>query len=184
MILLIWIIKLIEITTDTSFIEYGLYPKSVKNLYGILTSPFIHSDLSHIASNTLSLWVSLFFIIYAYRKIALYVLIITYLLTGLAVWLFGRESYHVGASGLIYSYLAFLFFMGVFRRETQSIAVALIITFLYGGLIWGVLPADPTISYESHLAGVLVGLLCAILFFKYKSDEVVIEYESDEDYYL
>ena len=74
--------------------------------------------------------------------------------------------------------------MGVFRRETQSIAVALIITFLYGGLIWGVLPADPTISYESHLAGVLVGLLCAILFFKYKSDEVVIEYESDEDYYL
>lgn len=135
-----------------------------------MTSPFIHSDLSHIASNTLSLWISVFFVIYAYRKIASKVILITYVLTGLSVWFLGRDSFHVGASGIIYGFLSFLFFIGIFRKEKQAIAVSLIIIFLYGGLIWGVLPADPTISFESHLAGFLVGLFCAIIFYKFDSD--------------
>jgi membrane associated rhomboid family serine protease len=82
------------------------------------------------------------------------------------VWLFARPVYHVGASGIIYGLLGFLFFSGIFRRDNRSIAIALLITFLYGGLIWGVLPGARGISWESHLFGGISGIVIAFIFQK------------------
>ena len=99
---------------------------------------------------------------------------------GLLVWLFARESYHIGASGLVYGFAAFLFFSGLFRKDKRSIALSLLIVFLYGGMVWGVLPTDPKISFESHLFGALTGIVCAFLFRKNDPPPV---YEWEEENY-
>jgi len=98
---------------------------------------------------------------------------------GLIVWFIGRSSYHIGSSGLIYGFATYLFFMGVFRKDTASIAVALLVTFLYGSIIWGVLPVDPHISFEAHLAGAIMGLICAIVF--RKSEPLPAKYDWEEE---
>ena len=86
-----------------------------------------------------------------------------YFLTGLLVWAFGRQSYHIGASGLNYGFLTFLFFMGIFRKDNRSLALSFLVLFLYSGLIAGLFPGDPRISWESHIAGAITGFVFAIL---------------------
>jgi membrane associated rhomboid family serine protease len=91
------------------------------------------------------------------------------------VWIFARDAYHIGASGIIYGLVTFMFFVGVFRKDSKSIGLSLLVTFMYGGLVWGVLPTDPAISYEAHLAGAVVGILAAVVF--RKSDPLPEKYE-------
>jgi membrane associated rhomboid family serine protease len=89
---------------------------------------------------------------------------IIYILTGSLVWIFGRQSEHIGASGLIYGFAAFLFFGGIFRKNTRLLAISLLVLVYYGGIIWGVLPLDPRISWEGHLFGALSGIFAAYIF--------------------
>jgi len=122
----------------------------------------------------------MFILFYTYRKSAIRVFIIVYVFSGLTVWLVARPAYHIGASGLVYGLLSFLFFIGVLRKDTRSIALSLLITFLYGGLVWGVLPIDPKVSFESHLLGAISGAVCAIIF--RKTDPIIkYDWESDDD---
>ena len=109
-----------------------------------------------------------------YRKSSYKVILIIYIGTGLLDWLFARKAYHIGASGIIYGFVAFLFFSGIIRRDTRAIALALLVTFLYGSLIWGILPLDSGISWESHLFGSIMGIFCAFL---YKKSDPAIKYE-------
>jgi membrane associated rhomboid family serine protease len=85
---------------------------------------------------------------------------------GLGAWLFARPFYHVGASGIVYGLVTFIFFYGIIRKEKQSIGFALIVTFLYGSMVWGVLPIVRGISWESHLSGAIAGLFSAIIYRK------------------
>ncbi|MFP4046337.1 MAG: rhomboid family intramembrane serine protease [Bacteroidales bacterium] len=166
-VVLIWLVKIAELTLDIRFIQLAVYPLKVENLHGILTSPLVHSDLGHLAANTaplLVLGVGLFFF---YRPIAPQVFILIYLLSGIMLWLGGRPGNHIGASGLIYGLASFLFFSGVLRQYIRLMAISLLVVFLYGGLIWGILPVDPTVSWEGHLYGGIVGL---VLAFYYKSE--------------
>lgn len=166
-ILAIWLVKITESILGVEFYEYGLLPKNKGGLLGIFTSPFLHADYNHLISNSTTLFAIVFILFYSYPKSAKSVFFITYFLTGLAVWLFARTgTYHIGASGLVYGLLSFLFFVGIFRKDAKAIAITLIITFMYGGFIWGVFPTDPKISFESHLSGLLIGLLCAAVFRK------------------
>ncbi len=161
---LLWLIKIYEVYTGIELSHLGVYPRQISGLKGILLSPLIHSDFSHLISNSLTLIVLSFTLFFSYRKSSIPVFIITYLATGFSVWLFARPAYHIGASGLIYGFLSYLFFVGLLRKDAKAIAISLLITFLYGGLIWGVLPIDPEISFESHLGGFLIGIICAIIF--------------------
>jgi len=175
-ILVIWLVKIFEAYTGIDLTEFGVYPRQAKGLRGILFSPFLHSDFTHLISNTTSLFVLTFSLFALYTRSAIWVFPIIYLFHGIAVWLFAREAYHIGASGLVYGFAGYLFFMGLFRKDSRSIALALLVVFLYGGLVWGVLPTDPGVSFEAHLAGGVIGLLCAVLFRKYdplpeKADE-------------
>jgi membrane associated rhomboid family serine protease len=178
-ITLLWLIRFFEIYTKIDLSIYGVYPRKASGLIGILTAPLLHSDFSHIVSNTLSLFILTFFIFYFYIRASLKVFAIIYIFHGLLVWLFAREAYHLGASGLIYGFASFLFFMGVLRKDTRSIAVSLLVIFLYGGLVWGVLPTDPKVSYEAHLFGALVGILCAFIF--RKTDPLPKKYEWEDE---
>jgi len=181
-IFLLWLIKIFEAYTGFDLTGFGIYPRKASGLIGVLTSPLIHADFSHLVSNTITLFVLMFILFYTYRKSAIRVFFIVYIFSGLTVWLVARPAYHIGASGLVYGLLSFLFFIGVLRKDTRSIALSLLITFLYGGLVWGVLPMDPKVSFESHLLGAIAGAVCAIIY--RKTDPVIKydwEYEEEDD---
>lgn len=181
-ILAIWLVKIFESISGMQLYDYGLLPKDKGGLLGIFTSPFLHGDYNHLISNTTTLFAIVFILFYSYPKSAKPVFLITYFLTGLSVWYFARTgTYHIGASGLVYGLLSFLFFVGIFRKDAKAIAITLIITFMYGGFIWGVFPTDPKISFESHLAGLILGLVCAVIFRKKDPFEKKYEWEEEEE---
>jgi membrane associated rhomboid family serine protease len=178
-IFVLWLIKIFEAYTRFDLTGLGIYPRKASGLIGVLTSPLIHADFSHLVSNTITLFVLMFILFYTYRRSAIRVFIIVYVFSGLTVWLLARPAYHIGASGLVYGLLSFLFFIGVLRKDKRSIALSLLIIFLYGGLVWGVLPTDPKVSFESHLLGAIAGAACAIMF---RKTDPVIKYDwEDED---
>lgn len=146
--------------------QLGILPRNLFGLIGIITAPLIHGGYSHIISNTVPLVILGLSIFYFYPKLAYDSFVIIYLGTGLLVWIFGRELYHVGASGIVYGYVSFLFFNGIFRRDNKSIALSLLVVFLYGGLVWGVFPLREGISWESHLFGAIVGAITSFFFRK------------------
>ena len=165
-IFLIWFIYYIEIHFGLNFNKYGIYPKSFVGLRGVLFSPFIHSNTTHLINNSVPLLVMLGCLYYFYQKIANKVLIIGLLLTGLLTWVFGRPSYHIGASGIIYLLVSFIFFSGIFRKYYRLIALSLVVVFLYGSMVWYIFPMEERISWEGHLSGFMVGLFFAFIFRK------------------
>ena len=146
---------------------------------GILTAPFIHGSLGHLISNTPPIVILGTALLYGYPRSARLVIPVLLLGTGLGVWLFGRESYHVGASGLATGVLFFILTMGVLRWDRRAIGLSLAVFFLYGGMLWGVFPGEPGISYESHLSGALIGV--ALAFLLRKRDPAPVKRYSWED---
>ena len=181
-VFLLWVIKISEIIFNLDFTGFGILPESVKGIPGILLAPLIHANIKHLFSNSLPILFLGTGIIYFYRNSSYKVILIIYLGTGILDWLFARKAYHIGASGIIYGLVTFLFFSGIIKRDTRAIALALLVTFLYGSLIWGVLPIDSGISWESHLFGSIMGIFCAFLF---RSSDPAIkyawEYEDDKE---
>jgi membrane associated rhomboid family serine protease len=161
--IVLWLVKIVETVTGLETIQYGIRPGRISGLLGILTAPFIHGSPTHLLSNTLPIVILGTALLYGYPKSARLVIPALFLGTGLGVWLFGRESYHVGASGLTFGMMFFVFTIGVLRWDRRAIGLALVVFFLYGGMVWGVFPGDPAISYESHLSGALIGLALAFL---------------------
>jgi membrane associated rhomboid family serine protease len=143
---------------------YGILPRTTEGLWGILFSPFLHGGLWHLIANSLPVGVLMACILLFYERIAVPVMVFIQIGTGLCVWLAARPAYHIGASGIIYGYAAFLFFSGLFRQEWKALFIAVFVFFGYGGLVWGVLPSNPSISWESHLLGALTGAVGAYMF--------------------
>ena len=179
-ILLLWLIKTFEVATGISFVQLGLFPHRLSGLIGIVTAPLIHANFNHLISNSIPVLILSGGIIFFYPKSSFKVFAMVYFIPGVFVWFLGRPAYHIGASGLIYGFVSFLFFSGLIRRDNRSIALALIVTFLYGGIIWGVLPIDAEISWEYHLFGALTGIYCAFLFRKL---DPAIKYDWEEEDY-
>ena len=175
---IIWLIYISQTTFNIPFAHYGILPRTISGLAGILSAPLIHADFTHIISNTPALLILSITVIYFYPTSSLKVLALIYLFTDILVWLFARQVYHIGASGIIYGMLGFLFFSGVFRRDNRSIAIALLITFIYGGLIWGVLPGMKGISWESHLFGGITGIIIAFIF---RKEDPYIKYDWENE---
>lgn len=162
LIILLWFIHVLKVAHVFSFGNYGLLPRDTDGLIGIITSPLIHGNYQHLLSNSVPLFVLTFMLVLFYRKVAFQAMILIYFLTGLAVWAFARGNVmHIGASGVVYGLVSFVFWTGIFRRNIKSIILALIVTLLYSGYFIGVLPNQPGISWESHLFGGLVGIMVA-----------------------
>jgi len=176
-----WMVHLLSIILNEDFSRMGLLPRNLLGLLGIVTSPLIHADFSHLISNTIPLIILGWIIFSFYPKVAYILFIFIYFFTGLLVWIFAREVYHIGASGIVYGFVSFLFFSGIFRRDNTSIALALIITFLYGGLVWGMIPGWKGISWESHLFGAITGLLAAYMFRNIDPPQKKYDWEDDPD---
>lgn len=177
---LIWIIFAFQAIFNLDLAYFGILPRTFSGLIGIITAPLIHANFEHIFSNSIPFIILSVAIFYFYPTSALKVCAIIYVLTGILVWLFARQLYHIGASGVVYGFLGYLFFSGIFKRDNRSIALALLVTFVYGGLVWGVLPGFKGISWESHFFGGITGILCAFLFRKY-DPPVKYDWEKEED---
>lgn len=162
-VLLIWIVFWIEVRFRVNLNDFGVYPRTLKGLRGILFSPFIHGSLSHLYNNTIPIAVLSAALVYFYRDVAFKVILVGILVAGLVTWLIGRPSYHIGASGLIYVLASFIFFKGAFTRHYRLMALSLIVVFIYGSMLWYIFPVKEGISWEGHLAGFLTGLLFAII---------------------
>jgi membrane associated rhomboid family serine protease len=165
-IFVIWFIYWVEIKFGYNFNKYGIFPRSFRGLRGVFLSPLIHSDVSHLFNNSVPLFALTASLFYFYKELAFKILLIGTILTGLLCWSFARDSYHIGASGVIYLLFSFIFFSGIIRKHFRLIAMSLVVIFLYGSMIWFILPREDRISWEGHLSGFLIGLLFSILFRK------------------
>ena len=163
-VVLIWMLYFIEITFGYNFNKYGVYPRDLRGFRGVFLTHFIHSNVTHLFNNTIPLFVLLGSVFMFYKEVALKVLLVGGFLTGFLTWGIARESYHIGASGIVYLLFSFVFFSGIFKKHLRLVAVSLIVIFLYGSMIWYVLPIKDGMSWEGHLSGFLVGLFLAVLY--------------------
>ncbi|MEE2802170.1 MAG: rhomboid family intramembrane serine protease [Bacteroidota bacterium] len=169
-VLLIWLVYYIEVTFHIRFNKMGIYPKSIAGLKGIFTSPFIHGSLQHLWGNTVPSFILLVLLNYFYRKQFWFVFIMGLLSTGILTWLIASNGYHIGASGIIYLLVSFLFFKGLLVKHYRLVSLSFLIAFFYGSLIWYMLPIKEGMSWEGHLSGFITGLVIA-LFTKNKMPE-------------
>lgn len=179
MLIIMWFIKSAEIIFQIKLSFLGILPRDAGGIAGIITAPFLHGDFDHLITNTLPFLLLTTSLFYFYKKNSVKILLFSYFLTGILVWIFGRSSYHIGASGLIYAFAAFFFFNGLFFRNIKAITLSLITIFLYSGLAVGLFPVDDKTSWEGHLFGAISGFLSAI-FFSDKDTAKKYEWE-DED---
>ncbi len=169
---IITVIEVVNFFTFRSLVQFGISPRNILSLPFIFTAPFIHGDLWHFFSNIVPLGVFSFLML-QHGKSRFYIITITcILLTGISVWLLARNATHVGASGLIYSYFGYLLFAGIISREIKLIFISIAVGFLYGGMVFGVLPLNPYVSWESHLFGLLSGIVCAFWWGKLEAKKI------------
>lgn len=169
LLLSIWFVFYFDKAFHLHLDTHGILPRTFSGLQGVIFSPFLHSDLNHLASNSIPLFILSLALIYFYRNISLKVLFYGILFSGLITWLIGRESYHIGASGLIYVLVSFIFFKGLQTKYYRLVALSLTVIVMYGGLVWYVFPNPETIgensiSWEGHLAGLITGFVLSIMY--------------------
>lgn len=188
-VLSIWTVYWLEVSFRFNLNQYGIYPRTLVGLRGVLFGPFIHGSVGHLYNNTIPLALLLAALVYFYPKIWMRVLCWGILLSGILTWIIGRPSYHIGASGVIYILASFIFFKGVFTKYYRLVAVSMIIVFIYGGMLWFIFPIQEDISWEGHLSGFIAGLLFAIFLkaqipvpskFKWEAED----YNEEEDEFL
>ena len=160
------LIKYYEVSQQVSFSTYGVFPRSLDAITGILTFPLIHKDYDHLFSNAVPLFVLMGMLNYFYKDMAGKVFFYLWLIGGAWLWIGGRPSFHIGASGLVYGLASFIFFSGIWRKWRSMLAVSMIVVFLYGSMIWGIFPWFKETSWEGHLFGGLAGLLLSWLYRK------------------
>jgi len=178
---ILWTIFILDAVFGLHLVRFGLRPGSIPGLVGIVTAPFLHANFQHILSNTFPLFLSLTATLYLYPRASVRVIPMIWFGSGALAWFIGRPTIHIGASGMIYGLLAFVFVSGIIRRDMRSVSVSLLVGFLYGSMVWGVLPIRPHMSWEMHLSGAVLGVLLAFVFRKWDLTPLVRYAWEDDD---
>lgn len=164
-VLSLWVVFWLEVKLGIRFSNYGIYPQQLSGLRGVLLSPFIHGDIAHLYNNSLPLLVLLAALRYFYKEDTFWVISLGIISSGLITWIIGRPSYHIGASGLIYVLVSFIFFKGVKSKHYRLVALSLFVVMVYGGLVWYIFPSVQShISWEGHLGGFITGFVFSFIF--------------------
>ncbi len=161
--ILLWIIEIVKYISGLELYKLGVNPSHSIGLIGVIFAPLIHASFEHLISNTPAIIILGTALIYGYPRSCWFVLAVIWFVAGLGVWFTARPVYHFGASGLTYGMMAFVFVAGVLRRDRLAISLSLLVFFLYGTMIWGIFPHQPGVSFETHLWGAGLGILCAIV---------------------
>lgn len=182
---MIWITYWADSLFLFKFYELGVLPKSINGLQGIILMPLIHSteNFNHIINNSIPIFLLTLFLFYFYKEIALKIFIFSWIFTGLGVWFFAanKGAYHIGMSGVIYSLVAFLFTSGTLRKYIPLQALSMFIAFVYGSMIWGILPISARISWEGHFMGLIVGVILAVIYRKQGPQRPKYVYELEKE---
>jgi membrane associated rhomboid family serine protease len=136
----------------------GIVPRTLSGLIGVLMAPLIHGSFGHILANTFPVFILAATLFYFFPGVALRVFFQCYFITNFFVWLMARPFFHIGASGLVYAMAFFLISIGIFKRDFKSMAIAILVLILYGGLFYNITIINTSISYESHVIGAIVGI--------------------------
>lgn len=189
MVLILWLIFWFQVRVDSSIKSFGIRPHKLDGLIGVVTSPFLHADINHLYNNSIPLLVLSMALFYFYHKIAWKVILFGIFTSGLLTWFIGSSGNHIGASGLIYVLVSFIFFKGIFAKHYRLIALSLLVIFLYGSLIWYVFPIKDGMSWEGHLGGLITGIGFALVFRKQvaKPERYIWEdpsYNEEEDEFM
>ena len=176
----LWMVKVVESLMSFDLGVFGIHPRSLTGTVGIITGPLVHGDFQHLMSNSIPLIFLGIGVFYFYHRIAQEVFLGIYFFTGIWVWIVARDAYHIGASGVVYGLASFLLFSGFFRKDSRSIAISLIIIFIYGGMAYGLFPINEEISWESHLLGSIGGFVVAFLYRKYPLSTADVEIDSEQ----
>jgi membrane associated rhomboid family serine protease len=184
-VFVLWILFLMGWEFDIDWYRLGVYPRTLRGLLGVITEPFVHSGFKHLFSNSVPLIVLGWCLFYFYKDLGYVVFPLIWITSGLLTWCIGRESWHIGASGLIYGLSFFLFFSGVLRRYIPLLAISMLVVFLYGSIVWNMFPVseliDANTSWEGHLSGALSGLLWAVVFQKSGPQRPPDPFEDEEE---
>lgn len=164
MVFLMWLIYFIEISYSLNFSVFGILPRELPGLIGIILAPLLHGSVVHLISNTFPLLFLGTTLFYFYYPVGSRVFLLSYFGVGIFVWLFARPVIHIGASGLIYSIAAFLVASGLFRKQLYALLIGLVVALVYGGLVFGLMPSVPGVSWESHMIGALIGVFLAFYY--------------------
>ena len=182
---LMWLVKVVEVSLGVDLGRYGVAPHTLRGLVGVFTLPFLHGSWEHLLSNTVPILVLGTALYYCYPSLANRVLLITYLASGLLTWCIGNPvTTHIGASAIVYGLNLFLIFSGFIRGNRLLIVISLIMVFLYGSFIWGMIPSlaiPQNISWEGHLSGAIIGVLLAVFLRKEGPQKEVYHWEEDEE---
>jgi membrane associated rhomboid family serine protease len=173
----LWFVYWLQIKFDFDFYENGIYPRTLSGLQGVILSPFVHSDINHLYNNSIPLLILLAALRFFYARQSVAVIGYGILLSGFITWIIGRDNYHIGASGLIYVLVSFIFFKGIQTKYYRLVALSLAVVVVYGGLVWYIFPkVDENISWEGHLAGLITGFALS-LFYKTPEYKKIIKYD-------
>jgi len=176
-----WTLYLLQIDIGPDLRPNGVRPRELIGLRGIILSPFLHANFDHIMNNSLSFVVLNTYFFYFYRQIAWRVFPWMFLGSGMLLWLWGGPGNHIGASGIIYSLTAFLFFSGLFRKDLRMMGVSALVLFSYGSFFWGIFPLQERVSWEGHLSGALVGLVLSFYFRQEGPQRKVYDWELEHE---
>lgn len=159
----IWLIQLSNWALGLDAGSLGIRPRELSGLIGVLFAPLLHGGFEHLLSNSPPLLVAGTTMLYLYPRSSLRVLPAVYFGPGAAVWLFGRSSVHLGASGVVYGLVSYILVAGLIRRDRRAIAASLLVCFMYGALVWGIVPIESGVSWETHLAAAVIGVALALM---------------------
>ena len=158
-VVLLWAIELADMLLGRTLNQYGIRPRNIDGLQGIFFAPFLHANWLHLIGNTVPLVVLSTLILARDRSEWVIVTILAALGSGAGTWLFGAPgTLHIGASGVIFGYFGYLVTRAWFDRSIGSMVVSLLVILMFGGMIWGISPTQPGISWEGHLFGLLAGV--------------------------
>jgi membrane associated rhomboid family serine protease len=165
-LIIIWMLHLLKVLSILNIDDYGVMPRTISGLRGLFFTPFIHHDFNHLFNNSIPILILGTGLFYFYSDLAPKIILWIWLISGLGIWLIGREAYHIGASGIVYGLASFLFFSGILRNIIRLIAMALLVIFLYGSMVWGIFPIKTDISWEGHLFGAIAGAFLSYYYLK------------------
>lgn len=163
-LVVVWAVFIFDRLLGLELVRFGLRPRDALGLLGLITTPLLHGDIGHLASNSVPLFVGGVAILFLYPNSALRALPMMYVGSAALAWIFARPNVHIGASGLVYGILAFVFVSGILRRDLRSVGVSLLIWFLYGSMLWGIFPVEQGMSWELHACGLFMGVVLAIVY--------------------
>ncbi|MFV8370479.1 rhomboid family intramembrane serine protease [Flavobacterium sp. LB2R40] len=182
-VVLLWFVFWLEIRFDFDFVQNGIYPRTFSGLQGVFLSPFIHADMEHLYNNSIPLLILLAAVQFFYANLSVRIIVFGILFSGMITWVVGRENFHIGASGLVYVLVSFIFFKGIQTKYYRLVALSLSVIVIYGGLIWYAFPeVDDKVSWEGHLAGLITGF-CLSLIYKTPEYKKIIKYDWEKAEY-